>query len=37
MPEVDYYYPEPYWRLEEIYELKNLFLFFDGLAILLPR
>jgi hypothetical protein len=37
MPEVGYYYPEPHWRLEEIDELKNLLLFFDGLAILLPR
>jgi hypothetical protein len=32
-----YYYPQPYWRAGEADNLKNLLLFFDGIAILLPR
>jgi hypothetical protein len=36
-PEFAYYYPEPYWRAGEIDPIKNLLLFFDGIAILLPR
>jgi hypothetical protein len=32
-----YYYPEPYWRIGEADAMKNLLLFFDGIAILLPR
>lgn len=32
-----YYYPQPYWRAGEADGLKNLLLFFDGIAILLPR
>src|SRR6266851_4696501 len=34
--EVGYYYPEPYWRLEEVDQVKTLLLFFDRIAILLP-
>lgn len=37
MPNLAYYYPEPYWRGGEIDDLKSLLLFFDGIAILLPR
>ena len=37
MPELAYYYPEPYWGIREIDPIKNLLLFFDGIAILLPR
>jgi hypothetical protein len=37
MPDLAYYYPEPYWRTHEIDSIKNLLLFFDGVAILLPR
>jgi hypothetical protein len=36
-PEVGYYYPEPFWRLNEVDRVKNLLLFFDRIAILLPR
>lgn len=32
-----YYYPQPYWLVGEDDALKNLLLFFDGIAILLPR
>jgi len=35
--EVAYYYPEPYWRSSEVDSLKTLLLFFDEIAILLPR
>jgi hypothetical protein len=35
--EVAYYYPEPYWRGGEVDSLKTLLLFFDQIAILLPR
>lgn len=35
--EVAYYYPEPFWRMEEIDGLKTLLLFFDEIATLLPR
>jgi len=34
--EVAYYYPEPYWRIEEVDALKTLLLFFDEIATLLP-
>jgi len=34
LPEVAYYYPEPYWREGDW--IKTLLLFFDGVAILLP-
>ena len=37
MPELAYYYPAPYWLPTETDKLKNLLLFFDGIAILLPR
>jgi hypothetical protein len=37
MPDLAYYYPEPYWPGREIDAMKNLLLFFDGIAILLPR
>jgi hypothetical protein len=37
LSEFAYYYPEPYWRGVEGEALKNLLLFFDGIAILLPR
>jgi hypothetical protein len=32
-----YYYPQPYWAAGEADVMKNLLLFFDGIAILLPR
>jgi hypothetical protein len=32
-----YYYPQPYWRAGEAEGMKNLLLFSDGIAILLPR
>lgn len=35
--EVAYYYPQPYWRMAEADQLKSLLLFFDRIAILLPR
>lgn len=35
--EVAYYYPQPYWRMAEADWLKSLLLFFDRVAILLPR
>jgi hypothetical protein len=35
--EVAYYYPEPFWRLDEIDGVKTLLLFFDEIATLLPR
>lgn len=37
MPDLAYYYPAPFWVTGESDKLKNLLLFFDGLAILLPR
>jgi hypothetical protein len=37
MPNLAYYYPAPYWLSGETDRLKNLLLFFDGIAILLPR
>lgn len=37
LADLAYYYPQPYWRGEESDGLKNLLLFFDGIAILLPR
>ncbi|SRR6266851_1656789 len=37
MPDLAYYYPAPYWWMDEGDQLKNLLLFFDGIAILLPR
>jgi len=37
LPEIAYYYPEPYWGLHEADWLKTLLLFFDEIAILLPR
>jgi hypothetical protein len=37
MQDLAYYYPEPYWRVLEVDAIKNLLLFFDGIAILLPR
>src|SRR5262249_50796618 len=33
--EVAFYYPGPMWRSGDV--LKNLLLFFDGVALLLPR
>lgn len=35
--ELAYYYPEPYWLAQESSWIKSLLLFFDGVAILLPR
>jgi hypothetical protein len=35
--EVAYYYPAPFWRAEEGTWVKSLLLFFDQIAILLPR
>src|ERR1700729_3072827 len=37
IPDLAYYYPEPYWLEGHVDSLKNLLLFFDGIAILLPR
>jgi hypothetical protein len=37
LADLAYYYPQPYWRAGEADALKNLLLFFDGIAILLPR
>lgn len=36
-PEVAYYYPQPFWLTPEADDLKSLLLFFDRIAILLPR
>src|SRR5260370_29262846 len=35
LPEVAFYYPGPMWSSGEA--LKNLLLFFDGIALLVPR
>ena len=35
--DVGYYYPEPFWRTQESGWIKTLLLFFDQVAILLPR
>jgi hypothetical protein len=35
--ETAYYYPQPYWVGQEGQALKTLLLFFDDIAILLPR
>jgi hypothetical protein len=35
--EVAYYYPAPYWRMAEADWLRSFLLFFDRIAILLPR
>lgn len=37
VPEVAYYYPEPYWLIEETGWVKTLLLFFDHVGILLPE
>jgi hypothetical protein len=37
LPDVAYYYPEPYWGSSEEDWVKTLLLFFDGIAILMPR
>jgi hypothetical protein len=36
-PDVAYYYPEPFWRASQGEWLKSVLLFFDEIAILLPR
>lgn len=36
LPDIAYYYPEPYWREDEIDWIKTVLLFFDGVAVLLP-
>jgi hypothetical protein len=36
-PETAYYYPEPYWLMDEGGWIKSLLLFFDEVAILLPE
>lgn len=36
MNDTAYYYPAPYWQLEETGWIKSLLLFFDDIAILLP-
>ena len=36
-PDVAYYYPAPYWGWRESTWVKSLLLFFDQIAILLPR
>ncbi len=35
--EIAYYYPEPYWLINEGGWIKSLLLFFDEVAILLPN
>jgi hypothetical protein len=35
--QIAYYYPEPHWWMGEVDWLKILLLFFDSIAILLPR
>ena len=35
-PEIAFYYPEPYWLGSEGGQIKNLLLFFDEIATLLP-
>ena len=37
MTDFAYYYPGPYWGIGKVDAMKSLLLFFDGLAILLPR
>jgi hypothetical protein len=37
LTDLAYYYPEPYWGPGHADAMKNLLLFFDGIAILLPR
>jgi len=37
LPDLAYYYPEPYWQEIEGGQLKSLLLFFDKIGILLPR
>ncbi len=37
LPEVAYYYPEPYWGMRQGDWVKSLLLFFDRVAILLPK
>ena len=37
LPDLAYYYPEPYWEEKESAQLKSLLLFFDKIGILLPR
>ncbi|MCY4328123.1 MAG: hypothetical protein OXC53_11120 [Rhodobacteraceae bacterium] len=36
MSDTAYYYPAPFWELQETEWLKSLLLFFDDIAILLP-
>ena len=36
-PDIAYYYPAPYWGRHESSWVKSLLLFFDEVAILLPR
>lgn len=36
-PVVAYYYPQPFWLMNESDDLKGLLLFFDRIAVLLPR
>ena len=36
-PDVAYYYPAPYWGLDEVSWVKSLLLFFDKVSILLPE
>lgn len=35
--EIAYYYPEPFWRMNEAGWVKSLLLFFDKVGILLPQ
>jgi hypothetical protein len=35
LPEVDFYYPEPFWS--DGNWIKNLILFFDGIGLLIPE
>ena len=36
-PEIAYYYPAPYWGMDQVDRVKLLLLFFDEIAILRPR
>lgn len=36
-PDIAYYYPAPYWMRDESSWVKSLLVFFDQVAILLPR
>jgi hypothetical protein len=37
MPRLAFYYPGPSWRIRESEWIKSLLLFFDGIALLVPK